>query len=364
MTVPPTMEATVRALVAPGKGILIEEENLPVRRKRFATLAHPSTDANCRAYRAALRTSPGLETFISGAILVDETLRQKTSDGASFAATLIRQGIIPGVKVDQGTVALANFPGEEITRGLDGLRERLAGYRKLGARFTQWRAVISIGDRLPTAACIEANAGPLAEFAALSEEAGLVPIVTPEILTDGNHTLARCEEVLSVTLQAVFAGLFAQRVALDTMLLKTGLVVPGKDCLRPAEASEVAAATLRCLRRTVPPEVAGIVFLSDGHSDIAATQRLNAICAIPDQPWKLSFSFGRALQGTAMTDWDRSPASVKAAQAALLHRARCNSLAVQGRYSARTERAGTGGHQDSDRHQRNLADPAPATSKS
>lgn len=342
----PTMQSTVTALVAPGKGILAADESFPTIGKRFAALGIPATVENRRAYREALFTTPGLGQFISGAILFDETLHQNNGAGAPLSEALVRQGIIPGIKVDRGTVALANFPGEKITQGLDGLRERLATYRELGARFTKWRAVISINDRLPTAACIVANAGPLAQFAALSQEAGLVPIVEPEVLMDGNHTLARCEEVMSVTLQVVFAGMFAQRVALDAMLLKTGLVLPGKDCVRLAEAGEVTEATLRCFRRTVPPAVAGIVFLSGGQSDFAATQRLNAICGTRGLPWRLSFSFGRALQDAAMKAWGGSAANVRAAQAALLHRARCNSLAAQGRYSEQTERAGPGGDRD------------------
>lgn len=345
------MQSIVTTLMAPGKGILAADESLPTIGKRFVALGIPATAVNRRAYRGTLCTAPGLGEFISGTILFDETLRQKTGDGAGFAATLVRQGIIPGIKVDQGTVALANFPGEKITQGLDGLRERLTTYRGLGARFTKWRAVISIGDRLPTAACIEANAGPLARFAALSQEAGLVPIVEPEVLMDGNHTLARCEEVMSVTLQAVFAGLFAQRVALDAILLKTGMVLSGRDCLRQADTDEVAQATVRCLRQVVPPAVGGIVFLSGGQSDLAATQRLNAICGARGLPWRLSFSFGRALQDAAMKAWGGSAANVKAAQAALIHRARGNSLATQGRYSERTERAGPDGDQDPFRRQ-------------
>lgn len=351
----PTLQSTVRSLLAPGKGILAADESFPTIEKRFAALSIRATEGNRQAYREALCTAPGLGKFISGAILFDETLRQKTNDGASFAATLGRHGIIPGIKVDRGTIALANFPDEKITQGLDGLRERLAEYRELGARFTKWRAVISIGDRLPTAACIEANAGPLAQFAALSQDAGMVPIVEVEVLRDGNHTLARCDEVMSFTLQVVFAALFARGVTPDAMLLKTSMVLPGKDCLRPVEAVAVAEATLRCLRRTVPPAVAGIVFLSGGQSDIAATQRLNATGRTRDQPWKLSFSFGRALQDAAMTIWRGSPANVKAAQVALLHRARCNSLALQGRYSAQMERAETGDDQDFHPHQRTLA---------
>ena len=335
------MESTVKALVASGKGILAADESFPTIGKRFAALKIPATEENRRAYREMLFTTPGLGGFISGTILFDETMHQKSGAGLPLPALLTGQGIIPGIKVDMGTIALANFPGEKITQGLDGLRERLAAYGQLGARFTKWRAVIAIGERLPTAAAIEANAGPLARFAALSQEAGLVPIVEPEVLMDGPHTLARCEEVTALTLQAVFTALVAQRVGLETMLLKTGMVLPGKDCSSQAGPGDVAEATLRCLRRTVPAAVPGIVFLSGGQSDVAATERLNAICQTGGAPWKLSFSFGRALQDAAMKTWAGVPANLVAAQTALLHRARCNSLAVQGKYSARTEREAT-----------------------
>ncbi len=335
----PNMESIVAALLAPGRGILAADESLPTIGIRFAALAIPSTEENRRTYREALFTTPGLSDFISGAILFDETLRQRTGDGgATLPELLAGQGIIPGVKVDQGTIPLANFPGEKITQGLDGLRERLTEYRKLGARFTKWRAVIAIGDRLPTAACIVANAGPLAQFAALSQEAGLVPIVEPEVLMDGPHTLARCEEVVGLTLQATFAGLLAHRVTLEAILLKTGMVLSGKEGARQADADDTAVATLRCLRRAVPAAVPGIVFLSGGQTDVAATERLNAICRAGDVPWKLSFSYGRALQDAAMKTWKGVSANVPAAQAALRHRARCNSLAVLGKYSEQAER--------------------------
>jgi fructose-bisphosphate aldolase class I len=330
------MESTVAALLAPGKGILAADESLPTIGKRFAALGIESTEESRRAYRELLFTTPRLNESISGAILFDETLRQKTG-GAAMPAALDRQGIVPGIKVDKGTVALAHFPGERITQGLDGLRERLAEYRELGARFTKWRAVIAIGERLPTAACIEANARPLAQFAALSQEAGLVPIVEPEVLMDGHHTIARCEEVSSVALRAVFAALFAHRVALETILLKTGMVLSGKDCTQQAEAGKVAEATLRCLRHAVPAAVPGIVFLSGGQSDLDATQRLNAVCRAGGAPWKLSFSFGRALQDMAMKTWQGVPANGVTAQAALHHRARCNGFAVQGKYSKKAE---------------------------
>jgi fructose-bisphosphate aldolase class I len=290
-----------------------------------------------------LFTTPGLGEFISGVILFDETIHQKTSRGTLMPELLAAQRIIPGIKVDGGTMNLPGFPGEKITQGLDGLRERLAEYRELGARFTKWRAVIAIGERLPTAACLEANARAHALFAALSQEAGLVPIVEPEVLMDGNHTLARCEEVTTATLKIVFDALFDHRVVLEQMLLKSGMVLSGKDCPQQADASEVAAATLRCFRRTVPAAVPGIVFLSGGQSAVAATERLNAICRAGGVPWKLTFSYGRALQDDALKTWKGVPANVAAAQAALYHRAKCNGLAVQGKYSAQAERESPAG---------------------
>jgi fructose-bisphosphate aldolase class I len=327
-----TLESTAQALLAPGKGILAADESFPTIGKRFKEFNIPSTEENRRAYREMLFTTPGLGEFISGVILFDETMRQKIGR-ASMTEALARQGIIPGIKVDEGTMNLPGFAGEKITQGLDGLRERLAEYRELGARFTKWRAVIAIGERLPTMACLEANAHAHALFAALCQEAGLVPIVEPEVLMDGNHTLARCEEVTTATLQTVFAALFDHRVVLEQMLLKSGMVLSGKDCPQQADASEVAAATLRCFRRTVPAAVPGIVFLSGGQSAVAATERLNAICRAGGVPWKLTFSYGRALQDDALKTWKGAPANVAAAQAALYHRATDNGLAVQGKYS-------------------------------
>ncbi len=338
MTTTSTMESTAAALVAPGKGILAADESFPTIGKRFAALNIASTAEQRRAYRGLLCTTPGLGEFISGAILFDETLHQKTDAGVTLPAALVAQGIIPGIKVDGGTIGLANFPGEKITRGLDGLRERLAVHRELGARFTKWRAVIALGAGRPTATCIRANARGLACFAASSQEAGLVPIVEPEVLLEGDHTLAQCEEVTSLVLQAVFAALFEHRVVLEAMLLKTGMVLSGNTCPQQAGGEEMAAATIRCLRRAVPAAVPGVVFLSGGQSDVAATERLNAICRAGGGPWKLSFSFGRALQDAAMKTWGGEPAHVTAAQAALLHRARCNGLAVQGKYSDQVER--------------------------
>lgn len=333
----PNMDSTVAALLAAGKGILAADESFPTIGKRFASFEIPTTEENRRAYREMLFTTPGLSGFIGGVILFDETIRQKIGT-LSIPEALAKQAIIPGIKVDMGTMALPGFPGEKVTQGLDGLREKLAAYRELGARFTKWRAVIAIGDRLPTATCIKANAQALALFAALSQEAGLVPIVEPEVLMDGDHTLTRCEEVTSATLKTVFAMLLDHRVVLEAMLLKTAMVLPGKDCPQQADVGQVAEATLRCLRRAVPAAVPGIVFLSGGQSDVAATERLSAICRTGGVPWKLSFSFGRALQDAALKMWKGSPANVAVAQAALLHRAKCNALAVLGKYSEAAER--------------------------
>ncbi len=333
MSASDTLEATARALLAPGKGLLAADESFPTIGKRFKALDIPSTEESRRSYREMLFTTRGLSDFISGVILFDETIRQHAQDGVPFPEFLASQGILPGIKVDKGTVQLPNFPGEKFTQGLDGLRERLVEYRELGARFTKWRAVIAIGEGLPTPACLKANAHSLALFAALSQEAGLVPIVEPEVLMDGNHTLARCEEVTRVTLECVFNALFSQRVLIEGMLLKTGMVLSGKDCSQQAGLDEIAAATSRCLRRAVPPAVPGIVFLSGGQSDVAATERLNAICALGDSPWAVSFSFGRALQDAALKTWGGSATNATDAQAALHHRAKCNSLAVQGKYS-------------------------------
>ena len=337
-----TMNSTIEALLARGKGILAADESSPTIAKRFADINVASTEESRRSYRELLFTTRGLNEFISGVILFDETLRQKTRDGVLMPELLAQQGIIPGIKVDKGAVALARLPGEKITQGLDGLRERLKEYRELGAAFTKWRAVIAIGDRIPTQTCIEANSWTLAAFAALSQEAGLVPIVEPEVLMDGNHSIDRCEEITTVTLNSVFDALVGHRVVLEQVILKTGMVVSGKDCPQQADLHEVAEATIRCLRRSVPAAVPGIVFLSGGQSDEAATRRLNAICGVRDVPWKLSFSFGRALQAPALKNWKGSADNTAAAQAALYHRARCNGLAVEGNYTEQIE--GAHGH--------------------
>ena len=333
------MESTIAALLASGKGILAADESSPTIAKRFGEIGVASTEESRRSYRELLFTTPALNEFISGVILFDETLRQKTRAGVLMPDLLAQQGIIPGIKVDKGAVGLANFAGEKITQGLDGLRERLNEYRELGARFTKWRAVLAIGETIPTRTCIEANANILARFAALSQEAGLVPIVEPEVLMDGDHSIERCEEITTASLNSVFDALFKHRVVLEQVLLKTGMVLSGNDCSRQADLQEVAEATIRCLRRSVPTVVPAIVFLSGGQSDQDATRRLNAICAGGRVPWKLSFSFGRALQAPSLKIWKGAAENVPAAQAALHHRARCNGLAVEASYSEKIENA-------------------------
>jgi fructose-bisphosphate aldolase class I len=334
------LQSTVAAMLARGKGILAADETIPTTESRFGALDIVSTPESRRAYREMLFTTPGLNNFISAAIMVDETLRQRNAAGVPMPEALTQAGIVPGVSVDQGTVPLAAFPGEEMTEGLDGLRARLDEYRGLGARFTKWRAVIAIGDGLPTRTCIDVNALSLALFAALSQEAGLIPIVEPEIQMKGGHTIARCEEVALTTLQSVFVALAEHRVVLEQMLVKTGMILPGARCAEPADVAAVAEATLRCLRRAVPAAVPGVLFLSGGQGDAEATERLNAICRAGDTPWRLSFSFSRALQSAVLTTWKGIPGNVPAAQAALRHRARCNGAATQGEYSPRMEAVG------------------------
>ncbi len=334
-----TPESTIRALLAEGKGILAADESFPTIERRFKELGIASNERNRRAYRQLLFKTRGLGESISGAILFDETIRQRTSGGVPMPELLEAQGIVPGIKVDEGTAPLPAFDHEKITQGSDGLRERLAEYRKLGARFTKWRAVIAIGEGIPTEGCIEANAGALALFAALSQEAGMVPIVEPEILMDGDHSIARCEEVATFALKAVFNALSRRRVVLENMLLKTGMVLPGEESRKRPDPATVAEATLRCFRRSVPASVPGIVFLSGGQGAIEATQRLNTICREKGLPWKLTFSFGRALQDPAMKAWKGSRGNVAAAQEALGLRARLNGLAVRGSYEGRMEKA-------------------------
>jgi fructose-bisphosphate aldolase, class I len=333
------MESIARSLVAEGKGLLAADESLGTIEKRFQAINVPNAEENRRAYRELLFTTPKLGQYVSGVILFDETIRQKTRDGVPFTEVLQRQGIVPGIKVDKGAKAMAGFPGEKVTEGLDGLRGRFKEYFELGARFSKWRAVITIGDGIPTDACITANAQALARFAALSQEAGLVPIVEPEVLMDGNHTIERCEEVTRKTQHLVFDALFEQRIVLEAMLLKPNMVVSGKDCPRQADHSEIAQATARCLRRGVPVAVPGIVFLSGGQNDVEATQNLNAIAQVGPHPWHVSFSYGRALQDAALKTWAGDANKVVDAQKALLRRAKANSAAQTGNYSAALEDA-------------------------
>jgi fructose-bisphosphate aldolase, class I len=327
-------ESTVRTLVADGKGILAADETPGTLTGRFDALGIRSTERSRRAYREMLFTAPDAAVSISGVIMQDETIKQKSSTGTPLAQVLASRGIVPGIKVDTGAKPLALTPGETVTEGLDGLRDRLAEYRGMGARFAKWRAVIHVADGLPSRACVSANAHALARYAALCQEASLVPIVEPEVLMDGSHSIERCDEVTTMVLHAVFQALVEQRVALESMLLKPNMVVPGKASSRPASVHEVATATLRCLLRTVPAAVPGIVFLSGGQSDRLATAHLNTINGLPGpKPWKISFSYGRALQDAALETWHGRDENANAAQQELSHRARCNGAASLGRYT-------------------------------
>ena len=333
------LETVAKKLVAPGKGILAADESSGTIEKRLKTINVPSTEENRRMYRQILFTTKGAGDFISGVILYDETIRQKNQDGRSFVEVLEQQGIVPGIKVDKGAKAMANFPGEKITEGLDGLRERLIEYRKLGARFAKWRAVITIGDGIPTPACIDSNAEALARYAALCQENDLVPIVEPEVLMDGTHTLERHFDVTEQTLRSVFNSLAEHRVVLEGILLKPNMVLSGKENSKQASVQEVAEATVRCLKRVVPAAVPGIVFLSGGQTDQQATEHLNAMNRMGDLPWQLSFSYGRALQAPVLKAWKGDTANVDAAQTAFHHRAWCNSKARFGRYTEEMETA-------------------------
>ena len=334
------LESCARDLVAPGKGILAADESTGTIQRRFASIGVESTEETRRSYRELLFTTQGVEESISGVILFDETIRQSARDGTPFAEVLSARGIIPGIKVDQGTTELAGFPGEKATEGLDGLRGRLAKYRDLGAKFTKWRAVITIGAGIPTRTCIRTNAGLLARFAALSQEGGLVPIVEPEVLSDGDHGIERCEEVTSATLEEVFSELSGHRVSLEGMLLKPNMVLPGSGCPDQVSATEVAEATVRCFRRHVPAAVPGIVFLSGGQSPQLATERLNAMNLTGGHPWELSFSYGRALQDPVLQAWRGLDENVADAQGQFYHRARCNGAARASKYSAEMESTG------------------------
>ena len=335
----PTLDlaATARAMVAPGKGILAADESFPTIEKRFKQINIPSTEDNRRAYREMLFTTPGIGDFVSGVITFEETLRHASQNGTPFPKLLEQAGVMAGIKVDKGAKALASFEGEKVTEGLDGLRDRLAEYRDLGARFTKWRAVITIGQGLPTAFDIEANAHGLARYAALSQEAGLVPIVEPEVLMDGDHDGERCEEVTLTTLKTVFYQLHQHRVSLEGMLLKPNMVIPGKKSAKRWEVEQVAEATVRCLSRGVPASVPGIVFLSGGQTPEEATAHLNAMNALGDHPWELSYSYGRALQDAAIKTWAGDSRNVAAAQKAFAHRGKCVSAARYGKYTQQME---------------------------
>jgi fructose-bisphosphate aldolase class I len=335
-----TLESVAKAMVAPGKGILAADESTGTIEKRLKSIQVENTEDNRRAYRDLLFTAKGLGQYVSGVILYDETLRQRGVSGAPFVETLEKNGILPGIKVDTGAKDLALCPGEQVTEGLDNLAKRCAEYVKLGARFAKWRAVINIGAGLPSSTCIAANAHALARYAAICQAAGLVPIVEPEVLMDTDHTIERCEEVTERTLNAVFDALYSNRVVLERSVLKPSMVISGKGCPRQAGIDEVAERTVRVLKRSVPGAVAGIAFLSGGQSDELATEHLNAMNQKFGKglPWPLSFSYGRALQAPALKAWKGSAGNVATAQSALLHRARMNSLACAGRYSAELER--------------------------
>jgi len=331
------LATTADRLVAPGRGILAADESFGTIKKRFDSIGVESTEEARRSYREILFTTKGVEEFISGVILFDETIRHAAADGTPFPKVLADRGIVPGIKVDTGAKDLAGFPGEKITEGLDGLRDRLTEYHGLGARFAKWRAVITIGDGIPTATCIRANAQALARYAALCQEAGLVPIVEPEVLMDGDHTIGRCEDVTFATLRSVYHELREHRVHLEGTLLKPNMVLSGSTCPTQAGAEEIAEATVRCFRRVVPAAVPGIVFLSGGQTAEQATERLNAMNAMGLHPWELSFSYGRALQAPVLVAWRGEAANVRAAQDAFYHRSKLNGLARYGKYSREME---------------------------
>ena len=332
---------TIRTLLAGDKGLLAMDESNPTCHKRFAALGIPQNEETRRAYRELIVTTPGLGESISGAILYEETLHQKTRDGRLFVDVLKEAGIVPGIKVDRGAKDMAGFPGEKITEGLDGLRERLTGYFAQGARFAKWRAVITIGNDIPTGVCLASNVHALARYAALCQEVGLVPIVEPEVLMEGTHTLQRCSDVTEEALVLLFGQLYVQRVNLRYTILKPNMVLPGKDCPQQASVEEVADATVTCLLRAVPAAVPGVAFLSGGQPAEQASARLNAMHVRfkSKMPWALTFSYSRAVQQPALEAWAGKDANVVAAQQALYHRAKCNSAARRGEYTPEMEKA-------------------------
>lgn len=333
-----TLKATAQAMVAPGKGILAIDESHGTCEKRFKALGVEFNEENRRLYRQLLITAEGVNEGISGMILFDETLRQKTDDGTPFPKALEDRGMIPGIKVDKGAKDLALHPGEKVTEGLDGLRDRLTEYKELGAKFAKWRAVITIGDGIPTDACIMANAHGLARYAALCQEAGLVPMVEPEILLDGDHTIETCYEVSVKTWKKLFAELKEQGVAPEGTILKTSMVLSGKDCPQQADLDTIAKQTIKGLMAGVPDNIGGIVFLSGGQGDVEATERLNRMNQIGGFPWPLSFSYGRSIQRPALKIWSENKNNVKEAQAALAERGKLNGLATLGKYSTDMEK--------------------------
>ena len=335
----PLLINTARMMVANGKGLLAMDESNPTCNKRFGQWGIPQNEETRRAYRELIVTTPGLGQSISGAILYDETIRQKKKDGTLIVKSLIDAQIIPGIKVDTGAKDMAGHAGEKVTEGLDGLRDRLAEYFQMGARFAKWRAVIALGDGIPSRGCIEANANALARYAALCQEAGLVPVIEPEVLMDGAHTMERCCEVTEEVLRTVFNELYSQRVMLEGLILKPNMVLPGLTCARQETVAEVAEATVKCLLRAVPAAVPGIAFLSGGQSGELASARLNAMnVRFKSQlPWALAFSFARAIQQPALEIWHGKQANVSAAQQALQHRAQCNRAARRGEYNAAME---------------------------
>jgi fructose-bisphosphate aldolase class I len=349
------VESIALTLMAEGKGILAADETVPTLTKRFDTLGIQSTEQSRRTYREMLFTSPGAAEFISGVIMYDETIRQKNSSGAPFARALMAQGILPGIKVDTGAKPLAGCPDETVTEGLDGLRDRLREYRDMGARFAKWRAVIRIKGNLPSSACISANAHGLARYASICQEQQLVPIVEPEVLMDGSHTIERSEQITGTVLHTVFDALFDHGVTLEGILLKPNMVLPGKECNRQASVEEVAASTLRCLCRHVPAAVPGVVFLSGGQNAHLATAHLNAINRLPGpKPWRVSFSYGRALQDPALEAWQGRQENLPAGRQALYRRAKFNGAASIGKYSDEMETASESA--DDPPHRRNWSD--------
>jgi fructose-bisphosphate aldolase class I len=331
---------TAKKLVANDKGLLAMDESNPTCNKRFAKLGIPQTEEFRRTYRELIVSTPGLSESISGAILCDETIRQQEKNGTPFANALTNAGIIPGIKVDAGAKEMAGHPGEKISEGLDGLRDRLIEYLHMGARFAKWRAVIAIGNKIPSRGCIEANAHALASYAALCQEVGLVPIVEPEVLMDGSHTLEHCFEVTEEVLRTVFNQLYAQRITLESMILKPNMVLPGLLCTKQESVDDIADITVECLLRAVPAAVPGIAFLSGGQSPELASARLNAMNARFKAriPWALTFSFSRAIQQPALEIWHGDETMVKAAQQELYHRAKCNRAARLGEYNASVEK--------------------------